>query len=333
MMKTLKLTIDKNTLGSRIFVGLACLVLLFATHLPVAAQVTPAAEEAVSNSNPQLRVGTYNILGSMFVHTGRSIGGSVEARARRATEVVKKGHDGRAMDIVGFQEMASDQKRMFRRMLPGYAVYPAAGNNTEPIFWRTARLKLIGSSYVSIPWYGDRNLNRGHLIPWVKLQDKKTKKVMFVINHRAVAWNEDPGSDAGGALKRERTARILLGWANSLIKKKHNVIVLGDFNSALVLRNRSNFGKIKDDALKGNRDRLTYCILTSTNKLRNTFDDAQDSGSGKCPTKHYQDLLLVDFIYTSHRFKTLAWKQLRNQKTAHASDHYPSYTDIVLDEE
>lgn len=301
---------------------------IFAILLVLVLLLSTAGAQAQATTEPTVRVETYNVLSSDFTRLGNKIGGSVNQRMNRVTDVIKTSDDGKRAHVVGMQEVAPKQFRMLHDKLPGYSSFPAGPTNTRPIFWHGPTFKLMDSGYISYPWYNSVGVRDGTTAPWVRLKHRATGKQLYILNHHAVAYNNVRGSDKGGALKRERTAEIVLKWANKKAKDGRRVIITGDFNSSFILRNKQNYDKVKDEALNKNRNRLPYCIMTSTGRLTNTYDGALGR-SGQCPSK-YRDVMYVDHIYVSKKLKTQSWVQLVDDRTSRASDHFPTYSDIIL---
>ncbi|MDQ5963620.1 MAG: hypothetical protein QG629_703 [Patescibacteria group bacterium] len=311
--------------------------------------------QAGSQEASSIRVLTYNVLGSNFPGTAAMIhGGSVVDRANRSTDLIKNQIDA---DVLGVQELQPDQYRMFAARLPGYKRYPTTANymSDTTIFWKENRFRLKDTGSVAYPTYEDRGLKSGKHSPWVKLEDNKTGKVFFVVNNHPVAWNKASGSDEGGALKRERAAHIIHGWAVAKFRKSGKaVLAIGDFNSAFVIRseNSGKFDVVKDDAYNGNRYRLPYCIITKSvlanaydlalpskrlpdNGLDNKFHCPSELGKNDgSPTVHPNrkaPLMRIDHIYaTPSKVSILKFDRNLSEKAAHASDHWPTFVDFAI---
>lgn len=317
------LTRNLNQRFGAVFLVLVLLSSLFTTLQP----------QSVAAASASYRIATYNILGSNHVNAGREIGGSVADRAKRAAAIVRGPGEKLPFDVVGMQEVMPDQYRMLTKLLPGYASFPATGKSQQRIFWRSSRFVLAESGWFYYPGYSSKNLESSDRSPWIKLQDRATKAYFYVINQHPVAWNEKPGSDKGGALKREQTAQLLKAW---ILEKKQTdlpVFAVGDFNSAPYLRiYKKNFDiRKKDDVITGQRGRLPYCILTHDNLTANGYDMARGR-TGTCPTKYspaVEDLL--DHVYvTPQNVQVTKWKQIDTKKARRASDHLPVYIDAVI---
>jgi uncharacterized protein (TIGR03382 family) len=150
----------------------------------------------------------------------------------------------------------------------------------------------------------------------------------YVLNHHPVAWNKDPGSDSGGALKREAAAKIVRSWVadRRAASPSVPVFVTGDFNSRFVIR-RGN-----DDAYRGDRTRLPYCILSS-GRVRHVLDVLH--GRTGCPMRESTvGGFSIDHIYIAG---ANAMKVVRAGRIARdgdsptvtkSSDHAPVYADI-----
>ena len=286
----------------------------------------------VSAASSPYRIATYNILGSNHVNTGRLVGGSVNDRMKRVAAIVRGQGNGPRLDVVGMQEVMPDQYALLTSYLPRYSSFPTTGNSQQRIFWLSSRLQAVETGWLAYPGYPSENLDATSRSPWVKLQDRTTGSYFYLINQHAVAWNNKPGSDKGGAAKRERTAQILRTWVADKKLTGLPVFAVGDFNSAFYIRvYKKNFDiRKKDDIIEGQRSRLPYCILTSDNLLANAYD--LEKGRTGCPTKYSPALEdLLDHIYvTPENVQVKNWKQIKRKKAVRASDHLPVYALVTI---
>ncbi|MBP9852542.1 MAG: hypothetical protein QG629_124 [Patescibacteria group bacterium] len=305
--------------------------------------VAPLGTAYAAKSVPKesFRIASYNILGEAHVGKGNSIGkcgnggGCMDVRADRVAKIVRgslgfksRTYLNTGFDVFGVQELGRTQFVIFDRKLPDYSHYPAAMENysKRTIYWKKTRFILVDAGYVEYPWYGDaRGQARGRAM-WVKLKDRKTSGVFYVLNHHPVAWNKDRGWDRGGAQKREATAKIVSSWVKRTRKaSKLPVFVIGDFNSEFQLRS------LNDRAYSGNRKRLPYCTLTDQPMLH--VLDARDNKKGKCPrdTKNSENFS-IDHIFVTHGAKVINAVAMKRHTTLlkTASDHAPVFADVVV---
>ncbi|MDB5170091.1 MAG: endonuclease [Candidatus Saccharibacteria bacterium] len=294
--------------------------------------VVPAAHERQSNPSQSLVITTYNILGSIHKETGREVGGSVEARAHREEKYVE-GHAGAPKsDILGVQEMERDQWRMFNNFLEGYNVVPKGHAEQNSIFYNSERFEPISDGTLRYPYYSDPTVHGRHGVGvWARFKDKETGQILSILNAHYVAWNERPGTDPGGAMKRLESAKLSQEWVIEQQEKHPDdaVYVIGDLNSinnVLNFYNPSFDHQFKDRALQGDRNKIPYCILTKNpNKLQDTRD-MLEGRQGHCENHNrgpaYNDT--IDWIYTTPKYThVVAWKRPENKITLHASDHLP----------
>lgn len=297
----------------------------------IGSYLTFRSNAAPSSDSQSIRLATYNILGSSHKRAGAKIGGSVKDRAERATKVIKGKAGVKAFDIVGVQEMRPDQYRMFNKMLPGYNKYPKKSSQ-RTIYFVASRFQLLKGGSVGYPSYGDIGLNPGRTAPWVLLKDKKSGKDFYVINAHLPAFNLDAGSDTkGGALKRERGAKILHDWAKNRYAEGKPVFIIGDFNSGyqIGLNGRNGLPSDRDVALNGDRSRLPYCILTQNTFLQNTYD-VSENRNAHCPIAEGGP---IDHIYaTPSSIRLLSWTDVpaNNSIIRKASDHRPVVIEFMF---
>ncbi len=272
---------------------------------------------------PIYRIASYNILGSEHAADGRRIGGTVADRATRETNIIRGIGEDPAFDVVGIQEMMPDQSRLFNNKLAAYDHFPSHSAQ-KTIYWRSGKFRRVASGTLRYPFYGDNGLTAGGLAYWVKLQDRQTNTQFYVLNVHPVAWNNDPGSDRGGAQKRERTAHIVRNWVAAKKRTGRAVFVTGDMNSAFYIRiyDKNFHERVKDNYIAGQRGRLPYCIMTNLGVMQNTYDMVRGA-RGHCPT---HGISVIDHIYaTTTNVRVIRWKRINTVVAKHASDHMPVY--------
>lgn len=305
---------------------LACLVLAMATTgsvvLLAAASNVPAC---AATRVPVVRIETFNVMSESSSPRASRRLGPLPARMARVASVVRHNQDGRAADIVGLQEVSPFEYDLLRDVLVSYAAFPSSAVSTEPVLWNRRRFALLAAGFVDYPGYDSRGLSATQPAPWVRLRDRRTGHQILVLNQHSVAWNTQAGSDCGGALKRERAAHLFASWARG---QRSPVVLLGDWNSAERLRIKGhNFPIARDNALAGNRRRLTYCILGRAG-LRESIDLALHR-QGVCPSRA-PDLHFVDHLYLSHGIRVRDSRRGNGSVLASTSDHRPTYSDVTF---
>lgn len=296
-----------------------------------------AARERTASVGTTFTAGTYNILASFHAATGRRIGGPVRARAARAMTTIR-----RTMDIAGLQEMTPYQRRLFDHGLPRYVAVPGRRAAANTIYVRSSRFRVIASGRFHYPGFLDRGLHgRSGIGMWARLADRRTGRIVFVLNDHLSPRDEHPRgrSDRGGARKRLVTARLELA---RIRRELHDhpaevVVDLGDKNSTNNLRNhRERTAPVpKDPVLHGRRRLLPYCVLTAgrpgERPLRSAYDLVHDH-EGRCPTRMHSHVLdqTVDWVYVSPATATATrWLRPSTWRTRHASDHLPVIATIA----
>lgn len=282
---------------------------------------------------PDIAITSYNILGANHTRLSSEVGGTVKARAFRTVRFILGKAGARPSDIVGMQEIEPVQRHLFDNQLhKHYASVPKDKSAENPIFYNKDRFDLLATGFVRYPYYGDPGLraHNGKAV-WARLQDKNTDQVVTVINEHPVAWNQNPGSDKGGAEKRERTAHLIANWVRSQQQLHPNSAMfdIGDMNSINVPLNYFDpyfTFQFKDRALNGNRNRIGYCIKTEKEVGLQDSRDVLRGHTGHClnksrgPDYRHQ----IDWIYLNPRFTNVkSWRVIDNTITRHASDHLP----------
>lgn len=312
------------------------------THAVPPPAAAPSSSAAMSSTPPSsagrnFTAGTYNILASFHVAAGRRIGGPVKARAARAISTIR-----RTMDIAGLQEMTPYQRRVFDRGLPGYDAVPARRPSTNTVYVRSSRFRVLATGRFGYPGFLDRGLRgRSGDGVWARLADRRTGRVVFVLNDHLAPRDEHPrgGSDRGGARKRLVTARLELARVRAELRDHPSEVVvdLGDKNSTNNLRNhRARMAPVpKDPVLHGRRGLLPYCVLTAGPAGRRPLRSAYDlvrGRAGHCPTRAHSRVLdlTVDWVYVSPATATATrWRRPSTWSTRHASDHLPVIATIA----
>jgi endonuclease/exonuclease/phosphatase family metal-dependent hydrolase len=166
---------------------------------------------------------------------------------------------------------------------------------------------------------------------WGRFKDKETGQYVSVLNLHYVAWNQTPGTDPGGALKRLESARLSQEWAvkQQEAHPEDAVYVIGDLNSinnVLNFYNPSFDHQFKDRALRGDRNKIPYCVLTRRPSVLQDTRDMLEGRSGHCQNRRrgaaYNDT--IDWIYTAPEYThVVKWIRPENKITRHASDHLP----------
>lgn len=167
-------------------------------------------EQQASRAQRTMRVGTFNIMGS--IHTR----GGDKARTIRIAKQLKK----RRLNLMGLQEVQPDQLRVLRKRMPGYRFAP--GNVDEhqgfqlQVVWKKHEFDLLAQGHIMTPF---RNTVRR--APWVRLRHEASGRIIQVINVHNPKNDQERNQDV--ALKRE----IKL---YKKLRPKGVVLLLGDMN-------------------------------------------------------------------------------------------------------
>lgn len=274
---------------------------------------TPGEQtDSSSGQSTSFRIASYNILGAG--HTGTR---STHSRAGNAIDAILGKTGNASFDVVGVQELVKgdNQYNLFNSGLIGYDHSNEGIPNT--IYWKSSRFKQLKGGSEKYPYFSSST----GLANWVLLQDKKSGQKFYVINHHPPAWGVFGGNNPLGAIKREKTAHIVTDWAEQTYKQtKLPVFIIGDLNST------TNFRRGRDDALKGDRSRLPYCIYTKNGIFRYSFD-AASGRTGACPLKQNPPGFRIDHVLVSTGVKV---RKTGKINVPRASDHDPVYADVVI---
>ena len=217
-------------------------------------------------------------------------------------------------DIFGVQEAVKLQLEDLKIALPSFDYYgvgrddgQSAGEHSS-IFYKKERFTLLdkGDFWLSQtpekPGFGwDAKFNR--ICSWVKLSDKRTKKIFFVFNAHY---------DHQGMVAREESSKLVLSKIQ-LIAGESPVVFMGDLN--------------------GGRDTNWYLLLANSSSLKDTYDlvekpyQLNGSFNGFNTNEVRKDV--IDHVFVSKHFKADRWAVLTDTYFGKfPSDHFPIAVEI-----
>lgn len=172
-------------------------------------------------------ISSFNVLGGSHTAGGGRHGRFASGRARmHGVADLLSAHD---VDVVGFQELQTDQLREFLSLRGGsYSVYPGlalGSRGTEnSIAWRTDMWEAVSTQTVAIPYFNGRT----RPMPVVLLKNQVTGLEAWFANFHNPASVPPYGNQQRW---RDRATSAEIGLANSLIRD-HGVPVFftGDMN-------------------------------------------------------------------------------------------------------
>lgn len=245
-------------------------------------------------------ISSFNVLGSS--HTaGR--GGMASGTQRMRQVVNLLAHHG--VDVVGFQEMQTDQYRELLRVAGGtYDVYPgtAAGQLgvDNSIAWRTSEWTAVQLSTIPIPYFdGNRRP-----MPYVLLKHNVSGRYAWFANFHNPATNPKRGNNDRW---RALATTIEIQLAQRLIAETgYPVFFTGDMNE------REQY----------------FCRLTGSTPMI-----AANGGSneGGCQPPAYP--MPVDWIFGTDQVDFLSYYRDESSYVRRTSDHPMIVAQVVLDED
>jgi len=283
------------------------------------------------------RIGSFNILGAF----GR---GNIDARAKVASKLIEGGLNSPGkVSIVGLQEVTPPQKHLMDKYLEGYQSVPEKVHKKKDsrvyIYVDTSRFKILKDGIIHHPFMSDKGLHRGGEAPWAKVKDRQTDEEFYFIANHFVPYNDQPGSDKGGAQKREESAHNIDDFIDQKTKEDPNAkfFKVGDDNSIIWPRlkpgwrsPRPNKDRALCEVVKGklacDRSRMPYKIFTAADghnvyNLQDSLDVLQGRrGTGPDNKHRWIRDNTVDFVYVPGQGWTVNdWDKVQND---FASDHY-----------
>ncbi|MFZ9588545.1 MAG: endonuclease/exonuclease/phosphatase family protein [Chitinophagaceae bacterium] len=261
---------------------------------------------SMATSAQTIKIATYNL---RYANT-TDIGNLWIERKHAVVDLIQY----HQFDIFGVQEAVKLQLEDLKIALPSFDYYgvgrddgQSAGEHSS-IFYKKERFTLLdkGDFWLSQtpekPGFGwDAKFNR--ICSWVKLSDKRTKKIFFVFNAHY---------DHQGMVAREESSKLVLSKIQ-LIAGESPVVFMGDLN--------------------GGRDTNWYLLLANSSSLKDTYDlvekpyQLNGSFNGFNANEVRKDV--IDHIFVSKHFKADRWAVLTDTYFGKfPSDHFPVAVEI-----
>jgi hypothetical protein len=188
-----------------------------------AGQPTASAATTVSPRPANFTVSSFNVLGSSHTPAGgkRAVG---TTRIVWANQLLDQHH----VDVVGFQELQTDQATKFLSITSGkWALFPGLTsvkrNSENSIGWRTDRFDLVQATTVNIPYFD------GHprAMPVVLLRHKATGALSYFMNFHNPA---DTATYRNQGYWRSQATTIEIALSNQLVGSGIPRFMTGDMN-------------------------------------------------------------------------------------------------------
>lgn len=285
--------------------------------------VPPTSLSVAAAGTGQMRIGTYNV--KVANQTNGPGDGWLDSSIRMP--MIGKIIRDLKYDVVGLQEIEAVQWKQVKDSLPGYSSFPKGYRSEKglsgqvPIYWKTDKYTLVDSGLFNRSWRKCTGVNLCEYAPWVLLEDNTTSQQFYAMNTHMVNENNIAGgSDRGGAEKREADAKEINRVIRTEFKRGVPVFVTGDLNSS--------WSPVADDfALRGDRTRLPYCILTTDTGISHASDIA-DGLKGACPSKLGQRKYQIDHVFTNSNTPV---RKTGRYNDPQATDHPTIYADVGSD--
>lgn len=243
------------------------------------------------------RISSFNILGSSHTR-GRSPRAPGTARAARASSYVLENN----IDLIGFQEMQTDQRRTFTQATGGrYGLYPGDqlrgldGENS--IAYRLDTWELVKADTVPIPYFGGRIRN----MPVLLLKHKKSGITSYVANFHNPANTKQYGNqDRHKAAAKARQVALFA----DLRDDGYPLLVTGDMNE------RQSW----------------FCAVAGPGDLR-----AAAGGEGGREGCSVAGGFRIDWIAGSHDVEFSNYREDRSGTVKWITDHPVIVSDVKID--
>lgn len=253
-----------------------------------------------------ITIATYNLR-----YANKTDVGNLWGDRKQAVVDLIRYHD---FEIFGVQEAVKLQLEDLKTAIPEFEYYgvgrddgKSAGEHSS-IFYKRDRFDLLdkGDFWLSQtpdrPGFGwDSKFNR--ICSWVKLKDKKTKKIFFVFNAHY---------DHQGMVARVESSKLVLKKIKEIVGEMP-VVFMGDLN--------------------GGRDTPWYISLANSSLLKDSFTQVerpyQLSGTFNGFNTQQVGKDVIDHIFVSKHFKPERWAVLTDTYFGkYPSDHFPVAVDV-----
>ncbi len=194
-----------------------------------------------------LVISSFNVLGSSHTTPGGEKPGmdSGVTRIRRAAKLLNE----HKVDVVGFQELQSDQLREFKKVAGDkFGVYPGeklpGQANANSIAWRKDKWDLVKADSIAIPYFGGHKVD----MPVVLLRNKETGQEAYFTNfHNPASTRKHPDQEKW----RDKATDLEIDLVNRLRKSGKPVFLTGDMNEREEYFNRMSKGTDMNAANEG----------------------------------------------------------------------------------
>lgn len=226
------------------------------------------------------------------------------------------------IDIAGLQEVLKRQLDDLKKRLPEMAVYGVGRNDGKtrgefaPILYRKSRYELLDQSTFWLSRTPDKVASRDwdaaitRIASWVKLKDRKSKKIFFVVNTHF---------DHRGREARRNSAALIVKRLGKQFAN-HPVVLMGDFNT---MPGSAPYKLLVNKAAK--QGRAFFDARSRTAKKPTGPVSTWNGFRAIVPNRR------IDFIFVTRSVEVLRHSTLADQRKGRfPSDHLPVVAGIRL---
>lgn len=218
-------------------------------------------------------------------------------------------------DILGMEEVLSNQRRDIARAFPGYELLGVGRDDGRdageysPLAIRQDAFRILDSGTFWLSETPDRpslgwDAGYKRIVTWARLIDRRSGTPILVLNTH---W------DNTGQVARRESASLMLRWIAAHRKPGERLLLLGDFNAELT---DPAIKILTDSGLRDSRE-----IATHVSGGETTFNDFHVVPAVAPPIDH----ILVGNNWSVSRYATIA----QNFGGRVPSDHFPIVADMV----
>lgn len=264
-----------------------CAAALVAGVLPMAMAESTASETAAAPS-ATFTISSFNVLGSSHTPPGgeRAPG---TTRIRWTAKLMER----HGVDVVGFQELQTDQANGFLRATEGrFGLFP--GNSMRPrdsktsIAWRTRMWQLVETRTIEMPYFDGAM----RPMPVVLLRNRSTGVEAWFANFHNPADTKTRGPQARW---RERATTLQADLVHELRRTGRPVFVTGDMNEK----------------------EIYFCRFTGAAPVHSASGGTNLNGQCRPP-----DPIRIDWIFGLKELDFYDYMQIRSPLVLKTSDHW-----------
>ena len=303
-------------------------------------QAEGATPSLANKSEGSLRIMFYNIYGweSWKKADGTSVTGTDAPSLGLRQDLQRDLFESYQPDVLGFQEyMAHTYHAKFNSVLTelGYTQVDVSKGtaNCTPLFYKADKLEVVEKGYLIFDCSDETDSKS---VTWAVFREKATGKLVSVFNTHFM-YNKTSNEGSKWDTERENNAKEILALINSVLDKYEDIGVImgGDLNFWNITA--SNSSPAYTALVNGGQKYMTSVTTTNNRATTESYHGYHSYDSSKSIYNTNSTTLTtkytLDYIFFGGSEQNTDVKSffiISDDITMRASDHCPTFTDIVL---